>query len=73
MGRPRKYTDAPLDKDVRISLTKDQKQLIQVAAGMDSLDMAVWARNLLLEAARTRIARSHKEDSERGGNHEKST
>ena len=65
MARPLKFKDGPLNTDLRISVTKEQKLLIQEAVGLDGLDIAVWCRNLLLDAARTRVERAATDGSKR--------
>jgi uncharacterized protein (DUF1778 family) len=54
MGRPPKNKKDRKDVDLRISVTAEQKQLIVAAAGLDQLDMAEWARAILLKAAKQR-------------------
>ncbi len=55
MARPPKETGQRKDSDLRIPLTGEQKQLIVLAAHLDDVEMATWARPILLEAARRRI------------------
>jgi hypothetical protein len=52
MGRPPKDKALLLSQSMRITLTADQKQLIERAARSAGLDMAAWARPILLQAAR---------------------
>ena len=54
MARPPKDKKDRKDVDLRIPVTADQKQLIVEAASLDQLDMAEWARALLLRAAKHR-------------------
>jgi hypothetical protein len=58
MGRPRKQGDLLLNVPLRIMLTSEQKALIEEAARLNQIDVATWARPILLEAARSRIAES---------------
>jgi hypothetical protein len=52
MARPRKDKADRKDHDLRIPLTADQKELIGEVARSEGVDMATWARPILLEAAR---------------------
>jgi hypothetical protein len=52
MPRPRKDKSERKDHDLRIPLTADQKVLILEMARLEGVDMATWARPILLEAAR---------------------
>lgn len=54
MARPKKDKKDRKDIDLRIPVTEDQKRLIVEAANLDGLDMAGWARTLLLRAAKLR-------------------
>jgi hypothetical protein len=54
MARPKKNDRDRKDIDLRIPVTQDQKRLIVEAANLDGLDMAGWARQLLLRAAKLR-------------------
>jgi hypothetical protein len=66
MGRPRKYIDQALSTDLRIPVTPEQKALIQEAVGLDGIDMAAWARTILLDSAKRRIARTKRRTSKAG-------
>lgn len=57
MGRPRKYGESGLTADLRIPVTPEQKQLIAEAIALDGIDMAAWARPILLQAAIDRLAK----------------
>jgi hypothetical protein len=57
MPRPRKKVNQRKDDDLRIPMTASQKQLIKTAAEVLSLDMAAWARPLLLRAAEDVLAK----------------
>jgi len=61
MGRPRKYAQ-PLEVDLRIPMTREQKALIDEALSIDKIDMTTWARPILLKAAQERID-NHKKNS----------
>jgi hypothetical protein len=56
-----------LDSDLRIPVTSEQKTLIQEATKDDVEGMAAWARAVLLEAAKRRIARNGEKRSTSGG------
>ena len=43
---------------LRILLTAEQKALIEEAARLNQSDVAAWARPILLDAARSMIAKS---------------
>jgi hypothetical protein len=58
MGRPRKFGDQPLDWDLRIPVTSEQRAVIVEATKDVPGGMAEWARTLLLAAARRRLARN---------------
>src|SRR5262249_9160932 len=57
MGRPRKAGRLRMDTDMRIPLTSEQKALIDEATADEPEGKAAWARAILLEAARKRIAK----------------
>jgi hypothetical protein len=52
MARPPKDRRERKDVDLRIPVTVDQKELVAEAARREGIDMAAWARPILLEAAR---------------------
>jgi hypothetical protein len=58
MGRPRKDPDLLMNLPLRILLTAEQKALIEEAARLNQSDVAAWARPILLDAARSMIAKS---------------
>ena len=47
-----------MDTDLRIPLTSEQKQLIVEAVKDEPEGMAAWARAILLDAAKRKLARS---------------
>jgi hypothetical protein len=51
MARPRKNPSQRKDVDVRIPMTEDQKRLVAKAAEESDMDLAAWARPILLRAA----------------------
>ena len=51
MARPRKYGDLPMDTDLRIPMTSEQKTLIDDATADEPEGKAAWARAILLAAA----------------------
>src|SRR5207248_7873047 len=65
MPRPRKDGRLRMDTDLRIPVTSEQKALIQEATSDEPEGMAAWARAILLQAAREKIAR-RKLDEDRG-------
>jgi uncharacterized protein (DUF1778 family) len=58
MARPRKSGNLLMNVPLRIMLTTEQKQMIDEAARIEEFDTSTWARPILLEAARTAIAKS---------------
>ncbi len=58
MARPFKDPQLRMDTDLRIPVTAEQKTTIQGGAAVAGLDMAAWARPILLEAARQELAKS---------------
>lgn len=60
MARPRKAGRLRLDIDLRIPVTSEQKALISEATADEPEGFAAWARAILLEAAKRKIARSKK-------------
>jgi uncharacterized protein (DUF1778 family) len=57
MGRPPKAKCERKDTDLRIPVTGEQKELIVRAVGLEGLDMAAWARAILLREAQRCIRR----------------
>jgi hypothetical protein len=55
-GRPPKAPAERKTKDIRIPVTQEQKDQILEAMRLSGLDVAVWARPLLLEAAQMIIS-----------------
>jgi len=53
-GRPTKEPGEKMDIPLKIMLTSSQDELIRQAAGGD---VSAWARPILLQAARERVAR----------------
>jgi len=51
-----------MDTHLRIPVTDEQKELIDEAIADEPEGMAAWARAILLEAAKRKIARSRKQD-----------
>lgn len=56
MARPPKDSRLRMDTDIRIPVTADQKRLIAEAVEDEPGGMAAWARAVLIQAARERIA-----------------
>lgn len=68
MARPKKKPEARKVKDLRIRVTPEQHRLIMEAVGDD--EMSDWARSVLLQAARDRIAGDQRKKPVRKGKHE---
>jgi uncharacterized protein (DUF1778 family) len=62
MARPRKNESERKKTDLRIPLTEAQKELIVRAARLEDAEMAAWARPILLQAARQRLAETGVEE-----------
>lgn len=56
MARPKKDPALRMDTDLRIPLTNEHKSVIVDAASDEPEGMAAWARAVLLQAAREKIA-----------------
>jgi uncharacterized protein (DUF1778 family) len=52
-----------MNESLRITLTADQKDLIERAAKLVGLDMTAWARPILLEMAKTAVGGSREHRS----------
>jgi hypothetical protein len=63
MARPAKDKRLLMNIPLRIMLTAEQKALIEAAAKLDQCDMTAWARPVLLEAAKRKVARSKADGS----------
>jgi hypothetical protein len=61
MGRPPKDKADRKDVDLRVPVTAAQKARIMEAVALDGLDMAEWARALLIRAAENRLAKQANE------------
>jgi uncharacterized protein (DUF1778 family) len=57
MVRPTKKPSQRKDDDLRIPMTAGQKHLIKAAAELMNLEMAAWARPLLIRAAESVLKR----------------
>jgi hypothetical protein len=64
MARPRKYGELPMDTDLRIPLTSEQKALLDEATADEPEGKAAWARTILLDAAHRKLA---KKKNDKGG------
>lgn len=62
-GRPPKDPRLRMDTDVRIPLTAEQKELINEATRNESGGLAAWARIVLLEAAKKKLAKERKAET----------
>jgi hypothetical protein len=58
MARPPKDPAMRMSEDLRIPVTAEQKRVIVEAATASQLDMAAWARGVLLSAAHPKADRS---------------
>ena len=58
MARPRKDERLLMKVSIRLPLTADQKKLIEEAANLDQSDLTAWARPILIQAARDRVAQA---------------
>jgi hypothetical protein len=66
-GRPPKDKNLLMNVPLRVMLTAEQKALIEEAARLDQQDMTAWARPILLQAARERVARAEVERGHQKG------
>ena len=57
MGRPRKRPEDRKDYHLRVPLDETQRALIDQAAALAHEDKAEWARAILLEMAKRKIAK----------------
>ena len=57
MARPKKDPALRMGTDLRIPLTNDQKELISDAVQDEPQGMAAWARAVLLDAAKRKLAK----------------
>lgn len=64
MARPKKDPKLRMDVDLRIPVNADQKSLIVQAAEIAQSDMAAWARQILLIAAKKEIGKQRSHDEE---------
>jgi hypothetical protein len=60
MGRPRKNDALRMDTDLRVPMTAAQKAMLDEATADEPQGKAAWARAVLIEAARRKIARRGK-------------
>jgi hypothetical protein len=66
MGRPRKDDSLRMDTDLRIPMTGEQKALLDEATSDEPQGKAAWARAVLLESARRKIAKRKPQSKEPG-------
>jgi hypothetical protein len=59
-GRPRKEAVERKDVDLRIPVTLAQKNRIMEAVSLEGMDMASWARPVLLKAAEDQLRKKAK-------------
>jgi hypothetical protein len=60
MPRPPKDPKLVMRYDLRIPLTDDQKELVHKAAHTEQIDVATWARPILLKAAEKSLKKTDK-------------
>jgi uncharacterized protein (DUF1778 family) len=60
MGRPAKKPEDRKTYQLHVPLTEAQHALIKQAVELDGDDKAEWARTILLDAARRRIAKDER-------------
>jgi uncharacterized protein (DUF1778 family) len=58
MGRPRKDKSQLMNVPLRIMVTADQKRLIDQATALEGSEFAEWARAVLIDLAKRKIAKS---------------
>jgi len=58
MARPKKDPAQRKNYHLRVPITDAQHELIEEAAKLGGQDKAAWARSVLLEAAKRKIARN---------------
>ncbi len=66
MGRPRKNPEDRKDYHLRVPLTDAQRAAVEEASRLEDRDMAAWAREILVDAAKRRIGKAGKERANRG-------
>jgi hypothetical protein len=64
MGRPPKNPEDRKTYQLHIPLTEAQHATIKQAVELDGMDKAEWARTILLEVARRKIAKSQARGSD---------
>jgi hypothetical protein len=62
MARPTKDGRLRMDKDIRIPVTSEQKELLGEATSDEPEGLAAWARFILLEAAKRKLAQKSGKD-----------
>jgi hypothetical protein len=60
MARKAKDPAMRMDTDLRIPMTRAQKQVIDQATADEASGMAAWARSVLLDAARRKLEKKEK-------------
>ena len=65
MGRPPKDKRLLMNIPLRVMVTEDQKKLIDQVVVLEGGEFSDWARAVLLEAAKRRVAKSAGEKRER--------
>jgi hypothetical protein len=67
MPRPRKNGRMRMDTDLRIPVTREQKELIASATEDEPEGLAAWARAVLLAAAKKKAAKRAASGSDESG------
>jgi hypothetical protein len=57
MARPKKSPEDRKGKDLRIPVTESERLTVNQGAAAAGMDMATWARPILLQAARKELAK----------------
>ena len=57
MARPRKPPETVRDKDLRIPVTVSEREAVNSGAAAARMDMATWARPILLRAAKRELSK----------------
>jgi hypothetical protein len=65
MPRPRKDGRLLMNTDLRIPMTSEQKAIVAEATADEPGGMAAWARTVLIDAARRKIARANSTSAKR--------
>lgn len=64
MARPRKEPGERKDYHLRVPLTDAQHAVIEEASRLDDQDKAAWARAILVDVAKKRVAKAKRAEPE---------